>query len=73
MRKPFNAAQGGFIAIFRLKDDFRAGFGHDAALPRDAEFFRKVASDSCDDFQLIHGIQNTPRLLPRRIPFLRFT
>lgn len=27
MRKPFNAAQGGFLAIFRLKDDFRSGFG----------------------------------------------
>ena len=73
MRKPFNAAQGGFIAIFRLKDDFRAGFGYDAALPRNTEFFRKVASDSCDDFQLIHGIQDLPGRLPQPIPFLRFT
>ena len=56
-------------AVRLLKDNHRTKRIHKTALPRNAEFFRKVASDSCDDFQLIHGIQNTPR----RIPFLRFT
>ena len=56
---PLDAAQRVRVLIGLFEHDFRARFRHDAALARNAEFLRKVAADSGDDFDRFHYFTST--------------
>ena len=61
VRKTLDAAQRVGIAVLRLEDDLRAKRGDEAALARDAEFFRKVRVDSGNDFHcMFHRVLLSP-------------
>ena len=61
VRKTLDAAQRVGIAVLRLEDDLRAKRGDEAALARDAEFFRKVRVDSGNDFHcIVHRMLLSP-------------
>ena len=59
MRKALDAAQRVRVLIGLFEHDFRARFRHDAALAGNAEFLRKVAADSGDDFDRFHYFTST--------------
>ena len=59
MRKALDAAQRVRVLIGLFEHDFRACFRHDAALAGNAEFLRKVAADSGDDFDRFHYFTST--------------
>ena len=59
MRKALDTAQRVRVLIGLFEHDFRACFRHDAALAGNAEFLRKVAADSGDDFDRFHYFTST--------------